>query len=410
MSPRRIVVTCSDVVGPAMAGPAIRAVELGRVLAQCGHDVVVCAPRVDGPAPAGVELVEVAGEGALRAAVEGADAVVGFAATLADQPWVFNTGIPVVVDAYDPGLFETLERFRGAPLNEQRDWVRDAGRHLTAPLRRADLVLVASERQRHLVLGLLAAEGRINPRTWVEDPTLRQLCAVVPFGTGAEVPEARPDGPLRRGGPLVAEGAVVALWGGGLYEWLDPLLLVEAVARCADPRLTAVFLAGPHPTPAVGRLPLVDRVRERAEELGLLGDRVVLVEQWVPYAERGAWLTGADIGVSLHHDHLETTFAFRTRILDYLWAGLPVVCSDGDHFAEVVARDGLGAVVPIGDAAALAATLDALAGEAAADADARRQRTARAAEAARWPVVAAPLVEWLRAPRLAADRRDGWAG
>jgi glycosyltransferase involved in cell wall biosynthesis len=400
-----ILLVAGDPLGDRMAGPAIRVVELARALAAAGSEVAVAAPAVGDLVVPGVRLVAAPGHNDLRALAAGARAIIVFSAVAAEHRWLFDLDVPVAVDAYDPGLLETLERFRGAPLNEQRDWVRDAGRHLTEPLGTADLVLVASERQRHYVLGLLTAQGRVNPRTWVEDPTLRTLCEVVPFGVADGAPAADPDGPLRRGGRLVGDGAVVALWGGGLYDWLDPLLLVEAVARSADPRLTAVFLAGPHPTPAVGRAPLVERVRERAGTLGLLGSRVVLVEEWVPYAERGSWLTGSDIGVSLHRDHLETTFAFRTRVLDYLWAGLPVVSTEGDHFAEVVERHDLGAVVPFGDADAVARALDRIAAEGPDELAARRRRSAEVAERHRWPRVVEPLARWCRDPRLAADRR-----
>ena len=381
--------------------------------------MVAVAPEVRGPVGLDVELLATVDDGERREVIEGtrsgddrrpAGAVIGFSGVLAGLPWVFDLGVPVVVDAYDPGLLETLQRFRGSPFNEQRTWVADATRHLCDPLDRADLVLVANERQRHLVLGLLAAAGRVNARTWAEDPTMGELCAVVPFGTATPRPEPVADGPLRRGGPLVPAGGVVALWGGGLYDWLDPLLLVEAVDRCPDERVQAVFLAGPHPTPAVGRLPLVERVRARARELGLLGNRIRLVEEWVPYHERGAWLCGSDIGVSLHLDHLETTFANRTRILDYLWAGLPVLCSAGDHFADVVAAHDLGVVVPVGDAGAVAEGLARLAGTADGERGARRQRLADMAAATTWARVTAPLVEWCAAPRLAADRRTAASG
>ena len=54
-------------------------------------------------------------------------------------------------------------------------------------------------------------------------------------------------------------------------------------------------------------------------------DRVVFFnEGWVPYEERGAWLLGAACALSCHVSHLETRFAFRTRVLDSFWAGLPV--------------------------------------------------------------------------------------
>src|SRR5690606_21328004 len=143
-----------------------RAVELARALDDAGIDTLVVAPSVLGRAPSGIRVEVAEAQQEIVAAVGGASAIIAFSAVAAENPWLFETGVPVIVDAYDPGLLETLERFRGAPFNEQRDWVRDATRHLTAPLAGADLVLVASERQRHLVLGLLTAAGRVNPRTW----------------------------------------------------------------------------------------------------------------------------------------------------------------------------------------------------------------------------------------------------
>ena len=226
----------------------------------------------------------------------------------------------------------------------------------------------------------------------------------VPFGLPDEPPGGDGPSPLRQ---VAGDDAFVALWGGGLYPWLDPLTLVEAVDRLdrdGDTSLSAVFLAGPHPTPAVGRAELVDRVERRARRRGLLGRRIHLVERWVPYRERGAWLTGADVGVSLHGRHLETEFAFRTRVLDYLWAGLPVVCSAGDGWSEQIARSDLGAVVEPGDVDGLVAALRSLAGEDAAARAARRRRLAETAATNRWSRAARPLVEacgerW-RAPDL----------
>jgi glycosyltransferase involved in cell wall biosynthesis len=401
-----VVLLTGDAVGERMAGPAIRAVELARSLIRAGIAARVVTPTLRSGGPVDVEVVEAATRAEIEPHVLSASAVVGFAPVVAEHPWIGEADVPLCVDAYDPGLFETLERFRGAPVNEQRGWVAAAQRHLVGPMEVADLVLVASERQRHLTLGLLAAAGRINGRTVAEDPTLRGLCLVVPFGTAADPPSSNGDRPIRDGFGLGSD-AVVALWGGGLYDWLDPIALVDAVARCDDPNVVAVFLAGPHPTDVVGRSPLVERARARADELGVLGRRALFAEQWVPYDSRGAWLVDADIGVSLHHDHVETTYAFRTRILDYLWAGLPVLCSAGDHFAEVVAADDLGIVVPVDDVDAVADALSALASAPADERAARRARALAAADDLRWDKVAEPLVRWCRDPELAPDRRVG---
>jgi hypothetical protein len=390
-----------------MAGPAIRAVELAAVLAEAGHPVRLVCPGFDDDPGRGFELVVATDAAALREALRGVDAVVGFSALLADHPWIFELEVPVAVDAYDPGLLETLEHFRGRPFNEQRGWVGAATRHLVEPLRRADIVLVANERQRLYTLGLLTALGRVNSRTSAEDPTLADMCRVVPFGLGATPPVAGDAATDPRASTGIPTDAVVALWGGGLYDWLDPVALVEGVARCRDDRVVAVFLAGPHPTPEVGRQALVDITRERADALGLLGSKVFLHDRWVPYADRGAWLSTSDIGVSLHHRHLETTLSFRTRILDYLWAALPVLCSSGDHFGDLVAQHDLGAVVPPDAPDAVAEALALLAGEAPGPRAARCRRSALVAESMTWPVVAVPLLEWCRSPRLAPDRRAG---
>ena len=62
----------------------------------------------------------------------------------------------------------------------------------------------------------------------------------------------------------------------------------------------------------------------------------MIFNDWVPYDERALYLMEADLGVSTHHAHLETRYAFRTRMLDYLWARLPIVCTEGDHFGDLV--------------------------------------------------------------------------
>ena len=94
---------------------------------------------------------------------------------------------------------------------------------------------------------------------------------------------------------------------------------------------------------------IADQTHGLATELGLLGTHVFFNEDWVPYADRQNYLLEADIGVSTHLDHIETEFSFRTRILDYFWAGLPVVCTAGDSLADLIEGSGAGLTVPPAD-------------------------------------------------------------
>ena len=80
--------------------------------------------------------------------------------------------------------------------------------------------------------------------------------------------------------------------------------------------------------------------RGLSDELGLTGTHVFFNEGWVDYDDRQNYLLEADIGVSTHLDHVETALSFRTRILDYLWASLPMVATRGDSLADLIERAG----------------------------------------------------------------------
>ena len=125
-------------------------------------------------------------------------------------------------------------------------------------------------------------------------------------------------------------------------------------------------------------------------------------EGWVDYDDRQNYLLEADIGVSTHLDHVETAFSFRTRILDYLWTCLPIVATGGDTFADLIESKGLGITVPPGDVAALEDALFRLLDDQAAS-DGCRGRLAEVMPNHTWSRVLAPLVEFCRAPRRAAD-------
>ena len=161
-----------------------------------------------------------------------------------------------------------------------------------------------------------------------------------------------------------------------------------------------------HPNPEVPEMDIGAQTRALSERLGLTDRHVFFNETWVPYAERQNWLLDADCGVTTHYEHVETTFAFRTRVLDYLWTGLPIVTTDGDSFADLVRAEGLGVVVPAEDPDALADALEKVLydNEFAA---AARERIAVVRERFTWETVLAPLVSFCRNPSPAADRLPG---
>jgi glycosyltransferase involved in cell wall biosynthesis len=403
-----VLVLSAEPVGEQMAGPAIRAAELARALA-AEHDVTLAAPEPSRAPSEGVRLIE-AGFEQLDVLIE----AVGLHAVVVAQelpPTLLGrlARLPtrVVLDLYNPVVVEVLEAVAARPARQQRRVQSLIASRSFAQLAAADFVVCASERQRDLWLGGMALGGLIELDAYRRDPTLRSLIDVVPFGIPAEPPRAGPESPLRAAFPAIGPEDRVLLWAGGLWGWLDPETAIRATSMLDRTHLVVMGTGRPGPA-RTGQEPFAERAVEFARRKGLEGERVHFNPGWVPYDERGAWLLDADLGVTAHHDHLEARYSFRTRVLDYLWAGLPVVGTQGDALADLVEREGLGRTVAPGDAEGFAAACRTLLDDPAANASAR-ERIAAVTRGLRWEEVARPLVAWCSAmrdlPPRAADRR-----
>jgi glycosyltransferase involved in cell wall biosynthesis len=261
-------------------------------------------------------------------------------------------------------------------------------------LQAGDAFICASETQRDLWLGALLMGGRIDHGAYARDRSLRGLIDVVPFGIDPELPRRGPG--FRGVVPGIGERDEVVLWGGGIWNWFDPLTVIRAVDELRKRRtdLRLVFLGTTHPNSTVPAMRRMADAIALSNELGLIHRHVFFNNGWVPFAERGAHLLDADVGVSAHFDDLEARFAFRTRILDYFWAGLPVVATKGDALSDLVAARELGRTVAAEDVSGWVDALDDLLGDEAARADIAT-RLASVREEFAWPHVVEPLVRLL---------------
>lgn len=399
---KRVAVVTGDPLGAKLSGPGIRAVELARVLS-AHHDVRVASTNDAELSLPGIAVSSVRTTAAMRALERWADVIVFQGFLLSRHPWLAGSDRVLIVDLYDPFHLEQLEQTRGEePGQRVRECSSTVGA-LNQMVQRGDTFLCASAKQRDLWVGHLAAVGRVNPYTYDDDSSLDRLLRVVPFGIPDQAP-TQTRRPLKGVLPGIAETDKVVLWGGGIYPWFDPGSLIHAVTKvaCEVPTVRLVFLAGRHPNPDVPEMRSVGEARALAERLGVLGTHVFFYDRWVDYDDRHNFLLDADLGVSVHQDHIETAFSFRTRILDYLWARLPVVATAGDAMGDLIASRGFGAAVPPGDIDGLAAAITAL----LADPDmldACRERIERYAPGLAWATAAAPLLDACNQARRAPD-------
>ena len=402
---KRVVIISHDVVGEQMAGPGIRYYNLARTLGR-EFDVLLAIPDEadfnDGGNAFAVASYRRQDWASLKPLVEGASVVLFPSDIASDFPQLDQCGAHLVVDGYDPLLAEWLALYRHlAPQDVAPRWaIRMEQLHQQSLI--GDFFVCASERQRDWWLGILEASGRINPYTFGEDPSLRRLIDVVPFGLPEEPPKA--SRPVVKGvWPGIGPADKVILWGGGLWPWLDPLTAIRAVARVhrQRPDVRLIFPGTKHPNPWLEGIPTHNEAARRlAQELDLL-DEAVFFGDWVPYADWPAVLLESDIALTLHHDTLETRLAFRSRMLDYIWAGLPTIATRGDATSDLVERYQLGTVVDyeddVGVAEAILELLERPPG-------AWEQQFEQARKELTWDQAARPLIQFCRHPRRAPDK------
>lgn len=403
---KKILIITGDPIGKKLAGPAIRALNFARELSADQHSVRLMSLQSAELELPGIDLVAVSTGSQMKAHENWADIIIVQGNALVLFPVLAKTKKYLVVDVYDPMHLEQLEQARGMRTSEWNASILGANAILNHQLRIGDFFLAASDRQLHFWLGALASLGRINSRTYLQDLSLKALIDVVPFGMESSLPSQR-KAVLRDVVPGIDQDSKLLIWAGGIYDWFDPETLVRAVdlVRHRRPQIKLFFMGTRHPHPGVPEMEIIARTRQLSEQLELTGTHVFFNDSWVDYEDRHNYLLEADAGVSTHFEHIETVFSFRTRILDYLWAGLPIVSTRGDTFAELVDRHELGATVAESDVVALAEAIEHVLFDTSAQTR-MRENVAAIRSDFFWGSTTQALRDFCADPHFAADRVD----
>ncbi|BAU98730.1 glycosyltransferase family 4 protein [Aurantimicrobium minutum] len=361
MGKKRVLIITGDPIGASMAGPAIRAWHMAYSLTQAGNSVrlLSCTSVEKIEVPFGLEYVAFGDDESFKVHEQWAEVIIFQGHALLVFEVLRKSNKILVADIYDPMHLEQLEQAKNLPTEKWVERVKSETDVLNDQLLRGDFFICASERQRDFWLGQLAALGRLNPYVYKKDNSLDSLIAVVPFGL-SEVEPIHTRNVMKGVIPGIGINDQVILWSGGLYDWFDPQTLIKSVAQLSKkyPTVKLFFQGTKHPNPHVTEMDIVKTSKELAGSLGVLDTNVFFNDSWVPFSERSNFLLEADIGVSTHHLHVETAFSFRTRILDYLWARLPMVVTRGDFFANLVELKQLGITVEDKDTSDLTIALE----------------------------------------------------
>jgi len=404
-APTRISIISYDIVGRKMAGPGIRFYEFAKILSKY-MDVTLHTPNKVDIEIEGVRLkhYNIKNYNSLARNMENTEIILIQGHILYYFPFLKNFSGKIIVDLYNPFNLESLEMYKDSTIAERLRIDRNNNHIIKLQLAIGDFFICASEKQRDYWTGMLSAMGRINPYSYDEDSTLRNLIDVVPFG----IP---PDPPRRSGTPIssvipnIKEGDKILLWGGGIWNWLDPITAIKALWETARDRddLKLLFMGIKHPDPKLPEMKKCLDAIKLSKELGLYNDKVFFNE-WTPYEMRQTLLLESDAGLSIHQERIETEFSYRTRVLDYIWAGLPVITTEGDSIAKMVKEEDIGEVVKYEDTTQLARVMESVLANKSLQ-DIYRKNLKKIRSRFFWENVTRPLVRYCRNPHYAIDKR-----
>jgi glycosyltransferase involved in cell wall biosynthesis len=346
---KNILIISYDVIGPNMAGPGIRFYEFAKVLSEY-FDVSLASPNKSSKKELdhkdfSLLSYDLSDYKTLQRHTDKADIIIMQGHLLYYFGYLKNFKGRIIIDLYNPFNLESLEMYRPESIEERVRIDKNNLNLLKLQLTIGDFFLCASEKQRDYWIGMMTAMGRINPYNYDSDPSFRDLIDVVPFGIPSEAPRHEKD-VLRGVVPNIFPYDDIIIWGGGIWNWLDPITAIKAMWELTrqkkDTKL--VFIGIKHPDPKLPQMSKCTEAINLSKELELYG-KYVFFNEWTPYAERQNFLLEADIGLSIHHKRIETEFSYRTRVMDYIWAKLPVLTTKGDSISKLVKEENIGEVV-----------------------------------------------------------------
>ncbi len=198
-------------------------------------------------------------------------------------------------------------------------------------LRRADIISTVAERQKWAVIGELGMWGRLNQWTSRYD-----FVNVIPVAS--DTTPYTPGAPFLRG-QRVNENAFIFLYTGGYNTWTDVDTLFQALERVMAVRPEVVFVSTGgqiegHDDLTYARFQSMIRRSPFRERYKLLG--------WLPSADLYSCYQESNVGVLTDRISYEAQLGSRTRVLDWMRAGLPAVLSSLTELSQAIVKANAG--------------------------------------------------------------------
>jgi glycosyltransferase involved in cell wall biosynthesis len=346
----KILIITNDFLDKRMASPAIRCWEMAKVLSKQFNVLLTCGNRtnlknkdfeITSFNNNSRKLIELASK---------SDILIIHPYTIAIYPELKKLDKILILDLYAPLLLEKLESSKSKLLETRLYDNHGELSSLIEQINSCDYFLCASKVQKRLWTGMLTPLFLTKKTSNYIDISKRII--VVPFGIPKDKPAIKKN-IFTTKFIGIDKKDLILIWGGGIWNWFDTETVIKGMKILNNkfPMIKLFFMSAKHPHPAmpVFQHELLNKTIELAENANLLNKTVFFNDKWIPYDKRIDYLLSADIGISTHRNHIETHFAFRTRILDYIYCNLPIICSRGDSLANLINNEELGLVIKEND-------------------------------------------------------------
>lgn len=402
---KKVLLISPDSVAKKMSGPGIRYFNFASELSK-NFDVVLFTPNKVCDLDLSKEKFRIitGDKNELKICAYASDSIVVQGIAFRLYPFLKKIKKPIVVDIYDPITLENLELRKFLPMKDRIMYHETDIDLILEQLSLGDFFMCASEKQKDYWIGMISAVNRVNPVTYNDNVEMKKLIDVVPFGFNNEEP-VKTKKVLKGVWPNINEQDKVLIWGGGIWNWFDPLTLIEAMRIVYNKRkdIKLFFMGIGHPSLNVDTN-VADECIERSKNYDLY-NKNVFFNEWVDYNERQNYLLESDIGISTYLNNLETRYSFRTRILDYLWCELPMILTKGDFMADLVENNELGFCHDAADPSELADKIIELIEDKEVY-ERAKLNIQKVKEKYRWENVIKPLVNFCENPYISSDKKS----
>ena len=260
----------------------------------------------------------------------------------------------------------------------------------------ADKYSTCSTPQKFALVGQLGMASRLNRHTMGYE----FVHAILP-GAPSKHEEISPEMVVR--GRTVPQDAFIVLWAGGYNVWTDVDTLFQALdqAMGKDPRIhyvsagAGVKLTNNNSYERFLEMIATSQYRDRFHLLG-----------WQPSTVVPGLYQQANVGVNLDAFHYETLLGTRTRLVEMMHYGLPVITTLGCELSYIIENQGLGLTFPIGDANTFSNHILTLANDKTLQQKLADQAAKYTNHQLSFQATTQPFQEWAKNPALAPDRPE----